>query len=236
MELFAKERNLKTDKVKSLRSEGHIPGIVFSKKTSQGKEETVPVSVNLNDFLKVYAEAGESTLISLKTDKGNGKEVLISDLQVDPISLEPIHVSLYEVDMTQEISAHVPVEVINEDEHPKVKSKEALIITILNEIEVTCLPKDLPSEFTVDALALNEIGDVLTVEEAIKYDKEKLELGVEPEEVLIKLDYAEQPEIEVEEEEMGVEDVEVATAKEGEEGEEGESEGSDEKEDSSDEE
>ncbi len=198
MEILAKEREL-NKKSKVLRREGVIPGIIFSKKSSQGKEETVPVSVNMADFSKVFAEAGESSLVTLKLSGDGEKNVLISDVQIHPLSMEPIHVSFFEVDMKQEITAAIPVEVINADEHPKVKSNEGIIITIISEIEVTCLPKDLPKAFEVDALQLKEVGDVLTLKQAIKVDEEKIQIDLDPEEIVLKLDFAQQIEAPAEE-------------------------------------
>lgn len=216
MEILAKQRELNTVKPKALRREGLIPAIIFSTKSSQGKEETVPVSVELAEFKKVFAEAGESSIIEVKTDGGTAKNVLISDVQIHPLSMEPIHASFFEVDMTQEITASVPVEIINEDENPKVKSKEGILLTIISEIEVTCLPGDLPSEFEVDALQLKEVGDVLTVAEAIKVDREKIQLGVDEDEIILKLDFAVQQEEEEEEETTGVDEVGVITSEEAE--------------------
>lgn len=195
MEILAKERELnktKENKPKNIRKTGYIPAIVFSKKSSQGKEETMPILVKLGDFVTVFAEAGESQLVTLKVGQEGEKNVLISDVQVHPLTMEPIHASFFEVDMKQEITAAIPVEVINADEHPKVKANEGIIITIISEIEVTCLPKDLPHNFEVDALALKEVGDVLTIKQAIKYDSEKVKLSLDPEEVVLKLDFAEQ--------------------------------------------
>jgi large subunit ribosomal protein L25 len=214
MEILAKEREIKKVKPKRLRKEGFIPGIVFSKKSSQGKEETMPVTLNFDEFVKIYAEAGESTLISLKTDGGKAKNTLISDVQIHPITMDPIHVSFFEVDMKQEITATVPVEIINADDHPKVKSNEGIIITIISEIEVTCLPNDLPRNFEVDALQLKEVGDVLTLAQSIKVDPEKIKIDLDPEEVVLKLDFAEQIEAPAEEDVTGVEGVAVISEEE----------------------
>jgi large subunit ribosomal protein L25 len=215
MEILAKERELNKVTIKSLRKEGQMPGIVFSKRSSQGKEETVPVSVNVIEFSKIFAEAGESSLVELKIGEGKDKNVLISDVQTHPLTMAPLHVSFFEVDMKQEITANIPVEIINADEHPKVKSNEGIIISIISEIEVTCLPKDLPHTFEVDALQLKEVGDTLTIGQAIKVDAEKVKISIDPEEVLLKLDFAEQIEAPAEEDVTGeVEVISETEAKE----------------------
>lgn len=211
MEILTKERKIKEIKPAALRREGLIPGIVFSKKSSKGETETKPVSIKIDDFKKIYAEAGESTLVTLKPES-NGTDpyqVLISDVQRHPISLEPIHASFYEVDLTEEITANVPIEIINDESHPLVKSGEGIVITVLSEIEVKCLPQNLPPAFEVDATALKEVGDVLTIADAIKIDTTKVELLAEQEEVIVKMDFAEQ--LEEEADEGSVDDVEVIT-------------------------
>ncbi len=242
MEIFAKKRNLKGSKVKVLREDGLLPAVLFSKKKSQKGEPSEELVINLKDFKKVYKEAGESTLVTLKIDgeyeleKGDRiridentntenldiRKILITEVQKDPITLEPVHVSFYEVDMSEKITARIPVEVIGEEECEPIQSGEGMVLVQLDEIEVECLPQDLPQNFEVDISGLKEVNDVLTVGEAIKVDSEKIEIKHDPEDVLLKIDYAEQ--LEVEEEEMSVEDIEVTSEKQEGEGEEGETE------------
>lgn len=221
MEILAKSRQIKKTNLNQSRKDGFIPGIVFSKKSSQGETETHPILLNVDDFKKVYAEAGESTLVEIKIDEDKSVQVLISEVQRHPITWDFMHVAFYQVDLTEKITADIPIELVNEDAHPVVKAGDGIIITTLSEIEVRCLPQDLPSEFTVDVLALKEVGDVLTIADAINVDPEKVELLAEQEEVIVKLDYAEQLEVVDEEEPRDVDDVEVETKGKKEDGEEG---------------
>lgn len=209
MEIAAQNRNIKEQKNKVIRRKGLIPAVVFSKKSSRGEKDVVTFSVNAKDFSKVYSEAGESALVTVKLE-GNGEfKALISEVQYEPISLEPIHVSFHEVDLTEKISAEIPVEVINEDACQAVKSGLGIIITVLSEIEVEALPENLPQHFEVDVSQLKEVGDVLTIEQAIKVDTSKVEILAGMDEVVIKLDFAEQQEIVEEEGPVTVDEVEV---------------------------
>jgi len=224
MEILAEKRLISGKKVKRLRAEGFIPAVIYSKDSSLGKKDVELISVNLKDFLSAYSTVGSSTILKVKVGD-TVFQTLVSDIQKNPVTLDVVHVSFFEVDLSEKVTRMVPVEVVNEENCELVGSGEGLIITILNEIEVECLPNDIPSVFEIDASKLKEIGDVLTVEESVKVDKEKVEIKTPLDEAVIKLDYAEQ--LEVEEEEVSVDDVEVTTEKanvEGEEGDEGEKE------------
>ncbi len=239
MEIFAKKRQTKGSKVKSLRENGLLPVVLFSKKKSQKGEDSENLTVNLKDFIKVYKDAGESTLVTLYIDGDYDKtsndririsedvdknsldkrKILITDIQKNPVTLDIIHASFYEVDMSEKITAKIPVEIVGEENCEPIQSGEGMILVQLDEIEVECLPQDLPQNFEVDISGLKEVNDVLTVGEAIKVDPEKIEIKHDSEDVLLKIDYAEQLEVE-EEEPMSVEDIEVTSEREdvGEEG------------------
>ena len=221
MELHVKARKRSGGQTKALRRDGFIPAVIFSKKISKGEGKTINVKIDLTEFNKVFAKAGESTLITLNLKGDTSHQILISDIQRDPITLNIIHASLFEVDMSEKITASIPINITSEDESEAVKSGEGLIIKVLDEIEVECLPNDLPQNFEVDVSGLKEVGETITVEQAIKVDPQKIQLNVNPDEIIIKVDYAEQLEVE-EEEETTIEDVEVLSEKDGKEGEEGE--------------
>src|SRR3990167_56794 len=140
MELSAQKRGPKT-KVSKIRLEGNLPGVIFSKKRSQKNERSVEVYVNASEFNKIYAQAGESALVTIKTEK-DSYEVLISDVQVHPVSLDHIHVTFYEVDMTEKIDTKVPVEFVGEENNEKVRANEAIVLPVLDEVEVRTLPRD----------------------------------------------------------------------------------------------
>ncbi len=219
MEIIAEKRTIKGKQNKKLRRDRKIPATVYGKGM-----ESESLTIDLNNFIKVFKEAGETTLIDLKYD-GTDEKVLVKEFQVHPVSLVPTHVSFHKVDLTEKINANVPVEVIGEDVSPVVKSGEGLVLVLLNEIEVQALPANLPSEFTVDISNLDEVGAGITVGELI-FDKEKVEIiGLEEDEIIVKIDYAEmleEEEEEVSEEELiaGVEATEEKPEEEGEEAEE----------------
>lgn len=234
MELKVQNRQRTGSKVKNLRKEGFIPAVIYSKKI-----ESVNIKLDRIEFEKAYKSAGETEIIDLKVEDDKKEyPVLIDTVQIDPVSGEPIHVNFRLVDLTKVIRVNVPIEFVGEEEHPLIKSGEAIVLTQVDEIEVEVLPKNLPKEFEISVLKLKEIGDTLTLEDLVKtIDTEKIKVLDEDLSVVIaSLDYALQPEIEEEEEKTEEEligEIESSEQNDEEEGEgegEGKEEGSEKKE------
>lgn len=209
MELLANKREIKPSK---LRKQGLIPAVIYSKKSSRGKAPVENIQVDAKEFSKVYSQAGRSTIFSLMISEEE-KNVLIKEVQVDPVFLAPIHIEFYEVDMSQTIDTQIPVEIIGEENCEPVTSKRGIAIKVLDHIEIRCLPKYMPQNFEIDVSVLKEVGDVLTIKEAIKVDENKIEILTDKEEAIVKIDYAEQLET-AEETAGGVEDVAVISEQE----------------------
>ena len=223
MELIAEKREIFGKKTKHLRDDRKLPAVIFGKGL-----ESISVSVDFNNYVKVFNEAGETSVIDLMVG-GKKHPVLVKDVQYHHINNHPVHVGFYEVDLKQKITAQVPVEVINEEQNELIKGGEFLILTLLDEIEVECLPTDIPHEFIVDATKLVSEDSVITIGD-LAYDKSKVEIvGLESDELVAKLDYAVMAE-EVEEEKTeaelmeGVEAIEEKDVEEGEGTESGEKE------------
>ena len=211
MELFAEKREIKGRKVKNLRNEGLIPAVLYSTSTSRGEKEVQNISINLGEFRKVYKESGSSALVSLKINGLNPVNVLIHEVQLHPLHLTPLHVGLYEVNMKEEIETEVPITLVNAEVNEAVKSGEGILITVLSSVNVKSLPGDIPHEFEVDTAVLKAIGDVITVAD-LDYNKDKVEILNDAEEVIVKLDFAQQLENE-EEGPTSAADVEVIKEK-----------------------
>lgn len=161
--------------------------------------ESKPLTVDLVQFIKVFREAGETQLVDLKQDSANDK-VLIKDVQYHPVSLSPIHVSFHKVNLKEKISAPIPVEIIGDEENALVKSGEAMVLQLMNEVIVEALPTNLPQKIVVNVANLAAIDAAVTVAE-LDIDRANVEVvGAEPEELVVKLanaQMAEEPEEEV---------------------------------------
>ncbi|RME06815.1 MAG: 50S ribosomal protein L25 [Anaerolineae bacterium] len=154
--LEANRREVTGKKVKRLRREGKLPGILYGHKV-----EPTPVVVDYRTAAKVLRDVGTSTLLTLKLD---GKEypVLVREQQVDVLSRQLLHVDFQALAMDETVRTQVDVVVLDENV-PAVKNYSAILTVVLDSVEIECLPKDLPENITVDASVLQEIGDTITV-------------------------------------------------------------------------
>ena len=214
MDLNAKKREIFGKHNESLRATGWVPAVVYGHEI-----KPLSISVSLKELHKIYKAAGESTIIDLKVDgEKEPLKVLIKDVQHDPISDDLLHADFYKADLSEKVSVSVPIKVTGES--PIVKSGQGIVLTLLNEIEVEALPLDLPHEIEISVAALTEIGQSITVKD-LPLDHSKVSVVAHnPEDLVVKIDYAVQ--LEKEEEVKTVEEVEVLKEKKEEEGAEGE--------------
>lgn len=172
MNILTATKRSKADKLASIRSNGMVPAVVYGVRV-----ENTMVSVSSIDFEKILKVAGESSTIVLeiKGDKGDkelptGKEgttkkidVLIHDMQLDPIKGFPIHIDFLAIDMNKPIVVNIPVEFTGFA--PAEKDGLGVLVKVLHELEVEALPKDMPHNVTVDVSTLFALGDQIHVKD-----------------------------------------------------------------------
>ncbi|MEK7187124.1 MAG: 50S ribosomal protein L25 [Patescibacteria group bacterium] len=134
-----------------IRKAGKMPAVFYGK-----KEKSTPISVNLADFLKVWNEAGESTVVVLDTPEGQ-KESLIFDTDFDPITSTPRHADFYVFEKGHKVSVELTLEF--EGVSPAVKDLGGSFVKVLHELKVEAMPKDLPPHIVVDISSLANFGD-----------------------------------------------------------------------------
>lgn len=178
--LKATEREVLGKKVRKLRRDGFVPGHVYGKKS-----ENESVAVNGKDFLKVFSEAGETGLVNLKIGEEKVRPVLIRGMQHDPLTGKLIHIDFYQVNLSEKVQVPVPVVLIGE-EPEGVHLGEVVVLQNLSEVQVEALPTDLIEKIEVDITPLKNVDDAITVS-MLTYDREKLNVLAEPEEVVVKL-------------------------------------------------
>jgi large subunit ribosomal protein L25 len=177
--LKGEERTVKGRKVKRLRLQNILPANIFGKKI-----KSLTIQIPLKDFEKVFEEAGETNLIELSIGKAT-KHVLVSGVQLDHLTGSCLHVDFRQVDLKEKVSAPVPVILIGES--PAEKQGLGNVVQQINEIEIEALPTDLPDEFKVDISSLEEVDQALHVKD-IKYDKSKVTMQLNPEEIVVKVE------------------------------------------------
>ncbi|OOS24496.1 50S ribosomal protein L25/general stress protein Ctc [Moraxella porci DSM 25326] len=135
-----------------LRKENLIPAIIYG-----GNDEPVSICVKNNELVKALSnEAFFSSVIAINLD-GNDQEVIIKALQRHPAKGFPLHVDFQRIVRGQTMNFHVPVHVVNEDTSAGKKAG-GILTTLVNDIEVNCLPRNLPEAIEIDVAKL-EIGE-----------------------------------------------------------------------------
>jgi large subunit ribosomal protein L25 len=133
-----------------------IPAVIYGSGV-----ESRSLSIPFGAFRKVFAEAGSSSLVDVKVDGGASVKAVIKDVQLNPISMEPMHVDFHQVKMTEKMTAEIPLEFQGESD--AVKALGGTIMTPVEFVEVECLPTDLPRAIEVDISVLKTFEDTITV-------------------------------------------------------------------------
>jgi len=140
-----------------LRVEGKIPGVVYGRGF-----ECVSVTVDSADVIQILSsDSGRNTIFELETESGR-KDVLIKDLQVDPVKGSLVHADFLCIAKDQVMEFQVPVEPIGEAEG--VITHGGILEVVLREISVECLPGDVPDQIQVDVTGV-DIGGAIRVSE-----------------------------------------------------------------------
>jgi large subunit ribosomal protein L25 len=141
-----------------IRRDGKIPGVLYGPKTPP-----VPLEVNKKEFSNRVAGLEGSHLVRLKSGSMAlaDKVALVKEMQYHPITGEVIHTDLYEVDLTARIQVRVPLHFVGK---AAGVVRGGILQPIVREIEVECLPLDIPEFFNVEVSAL-DIGDSIHIEE-----------------------------------------------------------------------
>ncbi len=135
-----------------LRSAGRIPAVIYG-----AKRDAAPVSVDPRDIDKIlYSDAGHNAIFDVSVGDGDSMPAMVVDWQHDPVTDDLLHVDIEWIDLETKLKVKVPVHTTGE---PKgVKIQGGVFDLVHREIEVECLPDDIPASFTVDVAGL-EIGD-----------------------------------------------------------------------------
>ena len=158
---------------RALRRAGQLPAVVYG-----AHQASTPIALDARAFDKVFAEAGESAIVSLE-GLGASLPTLIHEVDLDPVSHRPRHVDFYAVTKGEKVEVAVPIEFVGES--PAVKAG-ANLVKVLHELTVEADPMSLPHEITIDISSLTEVGQQVHAGDL------KLPAGVtlviEPEEVV----------------------------------------------------
>ncbi|MEK7755388.1 MAG: 50S ribosomal protein L25 [Acidobacteriota bacterium] len=136
------------NEARRLRVGGKIPAVVYG-----ARQESVAVAVSPKDLNRILrSKSGHNTIFNVDIQGRENSPVMIVDWQKDPVRDNLLHADLKRIDLTQRIAVKVPVHTIGE---PKgVKQEDGLLELVTREIEIECLPEEIPEEFVIDVVEL----------------------------------------------------------------------------------
>lgn len=151
MKVVATTRQLHgTGASRRLRHSGRTPGIVYG-----GTAKPVAIELDHNAlYHSLRVEAFHSSILELEID-GKTETVLLRDTQMHPYRQQVLHIDFQRVDAAEKIQLRVPLHFLNQEASPAVKLQGAIVSHIVTDIEVSCLPKDLPEFINVDLANLS---------------------------------------------------------------------------------
>src|SRR4029453_5852472 len=129
-----------------LRRAGQLPAVLY------GNGTTLAIALVEKDLVHIrQAESGENTIlgVTIEGDTPESCQAILREVQIDPVSRALLHADFYRVDMNKTITVMVPLTFTNEP-HNLLQSANAVLAHLWREIEVTCLPGDIPDEIVVD--------------------------------------------------------------------------------------
>ena len=148
----------------TIRKTGMMPAVFYGK-----KEKSTSIQLPFAIFEKTLKDAGESTILHLK-GQGIDVDVLIHDVDLDPVTDKPRHADFYAIEKDKKLEIKVPLEFTGVS--GAVKDLGAVLVKVAHELEIEALPKDLPHSVSVDLSLLAKFDDVIKVHDL------KLPMGV----------------------------------------------------------
>ncbi|HZE22285.1 MAG TPA: 50S ribosomal protein L25 [Desulfobaccales bacterium] len=172
--LKATKREILGKKVGALRRAGKLPAVLYGHQV-----ESTPIMLDAHETALTLGHLTSSSLVTVDLD-GTEYLSLVRDRQLDYLRNRLLHLDFQVVSMTEKIRTKVGIELTGTA--PAVKEFKAVIVTSLNELEVECMPQDLPERIKVDISGLAEIGDGVHVSDITLSNK--VEILDDPDEVI----------------------------------------------------
>ena len=151
MKISANPRQLQGSSAsRRLRRAGRVPGIVYG-----ASQEAVAIEVDHNTlFHSLRVEAFHSSVLDVDIN-GKPEQVVLRDVQWHPYKRQVLHVDFQRILANEKMTLSIPLHFDGQDESPAVKLHNAIVNHVLTEVEVSCLPRDLPEYITVDMSELD---------------------------------------------------------------------------------
>ena len=140
------------NEARRLRAAGRLPAVVYGQRKEGQLPEGVPVAVDPKAVLHIlHSDSGANTLIKLTLD-GKESQVMVKEYQLDPVTHQLLHADFYQLAMDRAITVTVPILIIGEPKGAKLQG--GMLDFVTRELQVQCLPKDIPEHIDVDVSEL----------------------------------------------------------------------------------
>jgi large subunit ribosomal protein L25 len=153
---------------RTLRREGLVPAILYGP-----KRDSLPLTVSPLDLDKIYkTSSSDQVIFNLVIENGGTQNVtaMVKEVQAAPVTRQYLHIDFYEISLDEEIVVNIAVEVTGKS---KGVERGGFLNVVRYELEVSCLPTDMPDNIQIDVTDL-DIGDSIHVEDLAVMDKVKL--------------------------------------------------------------
>lgn len=186
IELNATRRTVIGKQVRALRREGKLPGVIYGHRI-----EPMAILMDLRETSRSLMGLAPSALVTVNVD-GKKHTALVRQKQRDPITAKLTHIDFFAVSLEEKLRTNVYLSLVGTA--PAIKDYNAIQVTGIDELEVECLPQDLPERIDVDISDLAEIGDAIHVRDL--HISDKIKILADPDSMIVLITA---PEIEEEE-------------------------------------
>jgi len=164
------------NEARRLRRQGQIPAVLYG-----GGKDSVPVSVNAKQINHILQSAtGHNTIFQVAIAGGSREAAMLADWQVDPLRGDLLHTDLLRIDLTKSLRAMVPI--VTQGDAKGVKTQGGLLEIVTREVEVECLPQNIPEHITINVTDLG-VGEAIRVKDVPADDRYRL--TSDPEKILV---------------------------------------------------
>jgi large subunit ribosomal protein L25 len=171
----AQSRQVIGKQVRALRRQGLLPAVIYGSHIAP-----IPVSLNFHDASLLLPKVSSSQLVEVNVN-GQKYTTLVRERQRHPVTGDLLHVDFQAVSLTEKLRVNVGLQFVGEA--PAVKMYNAVIVTSLEELDVECLPGDLPNHLEIDLSALEQIGDAIYVRDVPR--PPRVEVLTDPDEIVV---------------------------------------------------
>ena len=154
--LAAQSREESGKRVARLRRAGRLPAVVYGHGVASSN-----VSIDAHEFELLRRHAGPNTLLDLVVDGGPATPTLVHGVQVHPVSRHPLHVDLFAVRMTEELTVDVPI--VTTGTSPLIEEESGTLTHVLDSVRVRALPDHLPQSIEISIESLTSFDHVIHV-------------------------------------------------------------------------